>query len=166
MTARVAAALVLIAACAPARAADIAGTWLNEDRDGIVRIDDCGALRGTATNGTLCGVVVWIRDAVDPATGLPPVDRRNADPALRDRPILGLEVVSDMRPSSTPGRWDGRIYNIDDGKSYGGNLIAQGDTLRVQGCVMLICQGETWTRAPLPAGAAPAGRTPAAQRAR
>ena len=132
---------------AAAHAQDATGTWLNQDKEGIVQIGDCGALRGQAASGALCGKVVWIRDAVDKATGRPPVDDKNTDPALRTRPIMGLQVLMDMKPGSTPGRWDGRVYSIDDGKTFTGRLTLTGaNQLKVEGCVMMMCRGETWTR--------------------
>lgn len=146
-------ALIATIAATSAHAADPKGTWFNEDKDGIIQIADC--------SGTLCGTVVWLKNPVDPATGAPPTDKKNSDPALRSRPIMGLQVVSGMKPSSTAGKWDGQIYSIDDGKSFEGNLILKTDSeMRVQGCIMLLCQGETWTRTTLPA-ATPAGAAPA-----
>jgi uncharacterized protein (DUF2147 family) len=169
-------------AATPARAADPLGTWLVEDQNGIVQIGDCGALAlpqaGVATpaavqpasqpTNTLCGMVVWLRDPLDPATGKPPVDKNNVDPARRGLPILGLRVFFDMMPSSTPDRWDGRVYNIDDGKTYDGSLIMKGESaLRIQGCLLFVCQGENWTRQPLPEPVkqAPAARAPGGARA-
>jgi uncharacterized protein (DUF2147 family) len=157
-------ALPLALAGAAANAADPKGAWLNEDQDGIVQIADCG--------GLLCGTVVWIKNPIDPATGRPVTDKKNTDAALRERPIMGLQVISAMKPSSTAGKWDGRIYSIDDGKTFNGNLVMKSDNeMRVQGCVLLICQGENWTRTAMPAATAPAqpGRAapaPAPQRAR
>ena len=143
--------VVLTASGALAQPAGPVGTWLNQDKDGIVQIGDCGLLRGQPASGALCGNVAWIRDAVDRTTGRPPVDGKNADPALRNRPILGLTVLSDLRPASS-NRWDGRIYNIDDGKSYTAKVTLIADNqLQVEGCVLLICRGETWTRQALPA---------------
>jgi uncharacterized protein (DUF2147 family) len=137
---------MLIAAGA-AQAQDATGAWLNQDKDGMVQIGDCGALRGRSASGALCGKVIWIRDAIDKATGRPPVDARNTDPALRTRPIMGLTVLSDLKPAGTPGRWDGRVYNIDDGKTYNARVTLVGaNGLKVEGCVMMLCQGETWTR--------------------
>jgi len=163
-----------------AYATEATGTWLNEDKDAIVQIADCSAAVGPAAtrapaappSGQLCGTVVWLKTPIDPATGAPALDKKNTDPALRGRAILGMQGISNMRPANTAGRWDGRVYNIDDGKSYDGSMILKGDNeMRVQGCVLLICQGETWTRTTMPAAAAPAGATrplPAAtpQRAR
>lgn len=159
---------------AAANAADATGTWLNEDQDAIVQIADCatpvtppGAPRSAAaaapSGGALCGTVVWLKTPIDPATGAPATDKKNADPALRQRAILGMRGISNMRPTSTARRWDGRVYNIDDGKSYDGRMILKSESqLRVEGCMLLICQGETWTRTALPAPpASPAGTAPA-----
>lgn len=126
-----------------AQAQSPVGTWLNQDKDGIVQIAPCGS--------ALCGKVVWIRDAIDKDTGRPPADKKNADPALRSRPIMGLQVLSDLKPSSTANRWDGRVYSIDDGKSFSGRVTLRSpNELRVEGCVAVICQGETWTRGAVP----------------
>lgn len=156
------AVVVMSVGSAAAQSGDPVGTWLNADKDGIVQIGDCREL-GHGAAGTLCGVVAWIRDAVDPTTGRPPVDGKNANPALRSRPIMGLPVLTELRPSSA-NRWDGKVYNIDDGKTYSGKVtLVSGNQLRVEGCVMLMCQGETWTRQALPAtrpAQAPAARSP------
>ena len=41
----------------------------------------------------------------------------------------------------------GQIYNADDGNSYASNISVSGpDALRVEGCVGMLCGGETWTR--------------------
>jgi uncharacterized protein (DUF2147 family) len=159
-------ATTLLASATVARAADPTGTWLNDEKDAIIQIADCAMpvpLPGTPSqrnaappppSGLLCGTVVWLRNPVDPATGGPQTDKNNKDPARRGRQILGMRGVTDMRPSSTAGKWDGRVYDIDGGKTYDGNLILKGENeLRVQGCVMLMCQGETWTRTAPPAAA-------------
>jgi uncharacterized protein (DUF2147 family) len=135
---------LFIATGSAGHAQDATGTWLVEDKDGIVQIGPCG--------GGLCGKVIWIRDPIDKATGRPPVDEKNADPALRTRPIMGLQVLSNLQPSSTAKRWDGRVYNIDDGKTYTARVTLLGSTqLRVEGCVLMVCRGETWTRQAPPA---------------
>ncbi len=134
-----------------AQVADPTGTWVNDDGKGIIQIADCGVLSKLPPTNDLCGVVVWLKDPLDPATGKPPVDHNNVDPAKRNRPILGLEVVIGMKPSRTAGRWDGRVYSIDDGKAFDGSLIVKSATqMRVQGCLLLICQGEEWTRQAVP----------------
>lgn len=77
-------------------------------------------------------------------------DVRNEDPALRSRPMLGLQIMT-MAPGDKPHIFDGEIYNPEDGKTYSGYLEVLGpDMLRLNGCVLfnVICRGEDWTRVP------------------
>ncbi len=115
------------------------GIWLTQAGDARVRVSKCGA--------QICGVVVWLRDPINPANGKPVVDDKNPNPALAKRPMIGLPLFTDMRISG-PNKWSGHIYNADDGGTYDSNISVSGpDTLRVEGCVGGLCGGETWTRA-------------------
>ena len=115
------------------------GVWLTQAGDARVRVTKCG--------GGLCGVIVGLRDPIDPATGKPQVDDKNPNPALKKRPIIGLPLFSGMQPSG-PNRWSGQIYNADDGSTYVSHVSLAGpDTLKVEGCMGALCGGENWTRA-------------------
>jgi uncharacterized protein (DUF2147 family) len=117
---------------------EVSGIWLTQAGDAKVRVSKCG--------GGICGVVVWLREPTDPATGKPAVDDKNPNPALARRPMIGLPLFSGMQPSG-PNRWSGQIYNADDGSSYASNVAVSGsDTLRVEGCVGALCGGENWSR--------------------
>ena len=119
-------------------AGDPAGTWTTQAGDARVRVSKCG--------GGLCGVIISIRDKIDPATGKPAVDDKNPNPALKNRPMVGVALFSGMRQVAA-NKWSGRIYNADDGSTYASNVSVAGpDQLRVEGCVGPICGGETWTR--------------------
>jgi len=120
-------------------AGDPTGIWLTQAGDAKVRVTRCG--------GGICGVIVWLKDPINAATGRPEVDDKNPNPALARRPMIGLPLFSGMR-SSGPNRWSGQIYNADDGKSYESHVsVSDADTLRVEGCVGVLCGGESWTRA-------------------
>jgi uncharacterized protein (DUF2147 family) len=128
-----------LAASSAKAGADAGGIWLTQAGDAKVRVSKCG--------GGICGEVVWLKDPINPATGKPQVDDKNPNPALARRPMIGLPLFRDMRPSG-PDRWSGRIYNADDGNSYASNISVSGpDTLKVEGCVGAFCGGESWTRA-------------------
>jgi uncharacterized protein (DUF2147 family) len=115
------------------------GVWLTQAGDAKVKVSSC--------SDGICGVIVWLREPIDAATGKPAVDDKNPNPALARRPMIGLPLFSGMRPDG-PGRWSGQIYNADDGKSYDSHVSVPGpDSLRVEGCVGMLCGGETWTRA-------------------
>jgi uncharacterized protein (DUF2147 family) len=117
---------------------DVGGIWLTQAGDAKVRVSRCG--------GGICGVVVWLKDPINPTTGKPQVDDKNPNPSVAQRPMIGLPLFSGMRASGQ-SRWSGEIYNADDGNSYASNVSVSGpDTLRVEGCVGALCGGETWTR--------------------
>src|SRR3954467_3328875 len=123
---------------AGAQTGDASGTWLTQAGDAKVRVSKCGA--------QICGVVVWLREPVNPATGLPMVDDKNPNPALAKRPMIGLPLFTDMRVAG-PNKWSGHIYNADDGGTYASNISVTGpDTLRVEGCVGMLCGSESWRR--------------------
>ena len=130
---------MLAAVPATAQAAGPDGIWLTQAGDAKVRVGRCG--------GGVCGVVVWLKDPIDPATGKAQVDDKNPNPALAKRPIIGLSLFTGMRAAGT-NKWSGQIYNADDGKTYASNISVAGpDSLKVEGCVGGFCGGETWSRA-------------------
>ena len=120
----------------PATAAEPAGTWLTQNADARIRIAHCGK--------ALCGTVVWLKDAIDPATGKPPVDAKNPDLSKRSRKILGLRIFA--MTADGQGDWSGAIYNSDDGQTYAGKLVLRGAQLEVHGCAGALCGSETWRR--------------------
>ena len=117
---------------------DPSGIWLTQAGDAKIRVSKCG--------GGICGVVIWLKDPINPATGKPQVDDKNPNPALARRPMIGLPLFSGMHAAGQ-NKWSGQIYNADDGSSYASNVSVAGpDTLRVEGCVGALCGGENWTR--------------------
>ena len=130
--------LMFVIAAAPVRAEELIGTWLTQQADAHIRVAKCGK--------AVCGNVVWLRDAIDPKTGQPPVDDKNPDPAKRKNKILGIRIFA-MEQDNT-GSWTGGIYNSDDGQTYKGRLVPRGENeLEVQGCAGALCGSEVWTRA-------------------
>jgi uncharacterized protein (DUF2147 family) len=114
------------------------GVWLTQAGDAKVAISRCGE--------TICGRIVWLKVPIDPATGKPQVDDKNPNPSLAKRPMIGLPLFVDMKPQG-PSKWSGRIYNADDGKLYASNVsLREPAKLSVEGCVGVLCGGETWTK--------------------
>jgi uncharacterized protein (DUF2147 family) len=139
-TAWASAVAMLAATAAPsALAVDLSGTWLTGEREALVRIAPCG-------RGAICGTVAWLREPIDPETGKRKTDSKNPDPGKRARPLIGVRVFYDMKPSG-PDQWSGKIYSTDDGAVVDGQLIATGpDELRIQGCLGAFCGSQNWTR--------------------
>jgi len=125
-----------------ALAADPAeGLWLVQDKDAKVRIAPC-----PDQAAQLCGEIAWLR-APTGADGKPKTDAHNPDPALRSRPLIGLTMIRGFHAVG-PGRWEGgKIYDPKSGKTYASKLrVTQDGALKVDGCVLMICKTQTWTR--------------------
>lgn len=136
-----AAVIAYFAMALPALAADPTGIWFTEDNDARVRIDNCGQ--------DLCGTVLSLKEPNDPETGKPKLDKFNQDASKRGRPVVGIQLMSGLKPNNTPDQWEGSLYNPEDGNTYKGILTAQDLlTLKLQGCVLggLICKSEIWKR--------------------
>ena len=125
-----------------ARPASVEGDWVTEGGWATVRIAGC---RGEADR--LCGLIVALKQPND-RNGRPKRDTANLDPRKRDRAVVGMPFITGFRPAGA-GRWTGgKIYNPGDGKTYASRLALNPDgTLKVSGCVLVICQAQTWTRA-------------------
>lgn len=138
------AAIALTLLCGPLAslvfAADPSGTWLTEGGKSRVRIANCG--------GAICGSIVWLKEPNDDS-GKPKTDQHNVDASKRSRPIIGVAIVLGMKPSGTPDKWTGQVYNAEDGKTYSGSVTLTGaTTLKLEGCALggLVCKAQTWTR--------------------
>jgi len=115
-------------------AADAKGDWVRPNGASKIRISSCGS--------ALCGKLIWLRE--------PRNDTQNPDASKRSRPLLGVQIVQSMQPTSKDNQWKGKVYNAEDGKTYTGFIeLTSANKLKLEGCVMggLICKGETWSRA-------------------
>jgi uncharacterized protein (DUF2147 family) len=96
----------------------------------------------------LCGRLVWLQRPND-ETGRPRTDINNPTPALRSRPIIGMQVLTGLRRTAD-GSWeDGTAYNPDDGETYDTKMSIEPDgRLRTRGYVIMSLLGKTvlWTR--------------------
>ena len=115
------------------------GSWLVEDRDGIIRVEPCGA--------ALCGRIIGILKFE--ADGAPPRD-------IQGRSQCGLVIMTRMK-EIRPGLWDGLITNPEDGRTWDAQMrLDQAGNLRLRGYLGIPLLGATqvWTRfdGPTPPG--------------
>lgn len=129
----------LLALAAPAFAADaVEGEWIPPDGGSKIRIAPC------ADNpAQVCGKISWL-----PAASARNLDTNNPNAALKSRPVLGVQTFWAFKATG-PGKWTGgKLYDPSSGKTYGGKLTANPNgTLKVEGCILGICQAQTWKRA-------------------
>jgi uncharacterized protein (DUF2147 family) len=119
-----------LASAATAQAADPTGVWLTADQSARIRVEKC-------PDG-YWGSIDWEK--------VPGTDSKNPDPAKRGRPLLGTPILMAMKPSE-PGKWDGKVYNPKEGSTWTVSIILEDpNRLKLQGCMLIFCGGETWTR--------------------
>lgn len=107
-------------------------------------------------DGKYYGKIVWLAQPVYPpddpkgTPGQPKIDLENPDPALQNRPVIGLLITKDFVYKGD-GQWHkGTIYDPDNGKTYK-SKIKYGDSdkvLKVRGFIGVSMIGRTtlWTR--------------------
>jgi len=98
------------------------GIWVTEGSKSKVEIFKSG--------NSYAAKIIWLAEANN-EEGLPKTDKKNPDPALRSRPIIGLVILSDLKLEN--GVWKGsKIYSPERGEYIDCSLKLQdGYTLRI-----------------------------------
>ncbi|QIG51337.1 DUF2147 domain-containing protein [Nordella sp. HKS 07] len=131
------AVLGLLATTGFALAADPSGTWRLDNGKVTVKVRQCGA--------EVCANIVGLKEPTY-KDGKPKIDKYNKNPALRDRPLMGLAVLSNMKPTGD-NTWAGNIYNADDGRTYSATMTLNGNTMKLKGCVAgIFCKTNTFRK--------------------
>ena len=128
------ATILLTATTAFASAPDkVLGLWKTEGGDSRLELFRCG--------DKICGKIVWLKapnyiDDNDGPVGKTKIDRKNPAPALRNRPILGLQVMKGLTDKGD-NRWgDGICYDPETGKSYKCKMkLSSPDRLELRGYI-------------------------------
>ena len=117
------------------------GIWYTKGEESIIKVHAC-----TGDADSLCGTLVWLKDPKE-ADGTLKVDKLNKDPAKQKRPMVGVDILLNMKP--VDDHWKGKAYNPEDGKLYEITFKPkEDDTADLRGCVLgFLCQTEQFTRA-------------------
>jgi uncharacterized protein (DUF2147 family) len=123
----------------------IVGDWYTPRREAKIRIYRC--------ESSFCGKIVWIQKQEE--TGEVIRDTNNPAEGLRDRPVLGIEIMREVRHQGGSVWSVGKLYDPKSGKSYKGKARLEGENkLVLRGYVLipLFGRSETWIRADAQAG--------------
>jgi uncharacterized protein (DUF2147 family) len=140
--------LILLAATTSLGAGpnDILGTWRTERDESKVEIFRCAE--------KICGKIVWLKnpkytDSKDGQVGSPIIDRKNPDPALRSRELIGLQIMAGFTELGNNTWIKGTCYDPKSGKTYRGKIhLTSPDRLELRGFIGITLFGRTsvWTR--------------------
>jgi uncharacterized protein (DUF2147 family) len=124
----------LVAPAAAVEAFDPYGIWVREESGTKFDFYNC--------DNKLCAKVIAVAKPEE-KSGIGTVILRNA-------------------AKTKDNRWEGEIFNSQDGKTYTGHVILEkADELILEGCLMrILCKGETWTRSADQTGASTPGGKP------
>jgi uncharacterized protein (DUF2147 family) len=118
-------------------AASPTGRWYAEGGAAQVDVSDCG--------GDLCGRVMWLRSPFD-ENGCDLRDRYNPDPALRERPVIGVQILSGLKLAGDHVWTGGAIYDPGSGNTYHCTLSLEGENrLHLRGYIGVPLFGRTTT---------------------
>lgn len=121
---------------APATAADagVRGFW-QEPSGAVIQIAQCAQ--------GLCLTIVALSPGDHPHT-----DVHNPDKKLRGRALCGLRVGQGFTQTDSRHADGGHVYDPRSGRTYGGSMTAQDNTLKLRGYLGIEWLGrtETWAR--------------------
>ncbi|QHS56165.1 DUF2147 domain-containing protein [Mucilaginibacter sp. 14171R-50] len=92
--------------------------------------------------------IIWFSGGVSKAKPMETItDIKNPDPALRNRKVLGLDVVQDLKYNARTNSWEsGKIYEVQSGKYWNAAAyIDKSGLLKVKGYWKVKFLGKTMT---------------------
>ena len=136
-----------------------AGIWYTDGEESIIKVHSCAQ-----DASSFCGTMVWLKEPTE-SDGTPKVDKLNKDPAKKNKPMIGLDILLNMKPDDD--HWTGKAYNPEDGKFYDITFKVktdkeENDQADLRGCLLrFLCKTETFNRAKeVPGGDPTAEATP------
>ena len=89
----------------------ITGIWWTDEKTSKIEIKK-------EANGSYSGTILYlIPERYE--NGQPPKDKKNPDPALSERTMLGLTILTELQYDRKSNEWTkGRIYDPKSGKTY------------------------------------------------
>jgi uncharacterized protein (DUF2147 family) len=124
---------------APQVASGAEGVWILPEDSARVRIAPC-----PGQTDRLCGVIV----AVKPRPPGAAAKTRNGSPTPDPQAFVGKTIMVGFKPSGAAKWTGGRFQFPGTDRTISANMSLNKDgTLRVNGCVAVLCGGQNWKRA-------------------
>lgn len=123
---------------------DILGYWYNQEKTAKIKIFT------VIINDQryYVGKIVWLKKPN--INGKPKIDQRNPDEEKRNRPIMNLNILNDLKWDSEDKKWvDGKVYDPVIGSTYNCYASLVDGNLHLRGYIGISIIGRTaiWTRA-------------------
>jgi len=117
----------------------ILGEWYTDGDESVVEIYKC--------DDAYCGKIVWLKEPLT-EKGEKKTDQNNTDESLRDREIIGLNIVEGFKYDGDNEWKGGTIYDPNKGKAYSCKAELKGEKLKIRGFIGFSAFGRTtvWRR--------------------
>ena len=119
-------------------AEDITGRWLTASKDAYVEI--------RAEGNTYTGRIVGVPEGAD--KNRPSTDVNNSDESLRDRKLIGLDILTNLKKAKSNLWKGGTIYDPTKGESYNCKVWLEDGVLMLRGYKGMFYRTSEWTKAP------------------
>lgn len=128
--------ICLLVPAAVAQESGVFGNW-SDPTGSVIQIYRCGS--------NACARLIAISRKAPTR-----LDVNNPNPAMRKRPLCGLQIGADFHLIGASRAQGGWLYDPQSGRAYHGTMTSAGSTLHLRGYIGLSIFGrtETWTRAP------------------
>lgn len=134
--------LVLVAAQSDSTKGDrLIGVWEPSNGRVKVKIDKIA--------DKYYGKIVWLKEPLDPESGLPKTDKNNPDESMREVPLKGYRMFKDFVYKGSDEWADGTIYDPLNGSTYSCVIkLKDVNTLEIRGYIGVKTFGRTdvWKR--------------------
>ena len=119
---------------------DIIGIWLiEEDGEAVEKVEIYRCQE------KYCGKIVWLKS--QEGTDVPVTDEKNKSEDLRDRPLLGLEVMRDYEFDGESTWREGEFYAYRKGKTVSPKLtLIDENHLKIQIKILFLKKSFEWKR--------------------
>ncbi len=124
---------------------EVLGVWNTADNKGQVEI--------FKQEGRFRARIIKLKEPNNPPgdkdAGRPKLDRENPRPELRNRPLVGLEILNGLNYAGKNLWEDGHVYDPENGKTYKCKMtLAATNRLEMRGFIGFSLLGRTtvWTR--------------------
>ncbi len=134
-------ALTLIIPMFAQTAQRITGVWFSGEKNSKIEITQ-------DENGLFVGHIIWLEEP-NTKDGKPKTDLKNPEVKLQNKPMVGLQVISELKYDGKDKYSNGKIYDPQAGKTYSVRAeILNNSTLSLRGYIGIPLAGrtDTWTR--------------------
>ena len=116
---------------------DVVGSWVTIDDDEVTKKSRVEIFE---KDGAIFGKVMELYNPSEPDPKC-----TNCDDDRRDQPIVGMEVIRDMKPKGDGRTFaNGTIVDPENGKVYKCTMWREGNELKVRGWIGFLYRTQSW----------------------